>query len=101
MPQATRGNAIVTGVQGEFHQSARTLSPTCWSRRLNVRFLGTNMPHRGIIEAIEETPTALLGISATMLFNLPHVRELVRDVRESLGANAPRIIVVRPSSTRS
>jgi hypothetical protein len=28
-----------------------------------------------------------------MLFNLPHVRELVRDVRESLGANAPRIIV--------
>ena len=94
MPPATRGNAVVTGVQGEFHQvGANLVADMLEADGWNVRFLGTNMPHRGIIEAIEETPTALLGISATMLFNLPHVRELVRDVRESLGANAPRIIV--------
>ncbi|MBA3882784.1 MAG: hypothetical protein H0X73_08750 [Chthoniobacterales bacterium] len=27
-----------------------------------------------------------------MLFNLPHVRALVHEVRESLGARAPRIV---------
>ena len=94
MPAPTRGNAVVTGVQGEFHQvGANLVADMLESDGWSVRFLGTNMPHRGILAAIQETPTALLGISATMLFNLPQVRELVRDVRASLGANAPRIVV--------
>ena len=94
MPPATRGNAIITGVQGEFHQvGANLVADLLEADGWNVRFLGTNMPHRGIIAAIQEIPTALLGISTTMLFNLPHVRELVRDVRETLGALAPRIVV--------
>jgi hypothetical protein len=28
-----------------------------------------------------------------MLFNLPHVRALIGEVRESLGARAPRIVL--------
>jgi len=59
----------------------------------NVRFLGTNMPHSGILAAVKEAETDLLAISATMLFNLPHVRALVLEVREKLGARAPRIVV--------
>ncbi len=93
-PTRKRGNAIVTGVQGEYHQVggniiADMLELDGW----NVRFLGTNMPHRGIIAAVQEGETSLLGISATMLFNLPHVRTLVEEVRETMGARAPRIVV--------
>lgn len=96
LPPATqkRGNAIVTGVQGEFHQVganmvADMLEMDGWS----VRFLGTNMPHSGILAAIKDGGIDLLGISATMLFNLSHVRALVEEVRSSLGAAAPRIVV--------
>ncbi len=91
---ATRGRAIVTGVQGEFHQvGANIVADMLELDGWNVRFLGTNMPHHGILAAIEEGGTDLLGISATMLFNLPHVRALVGQVRERLGARAPRIVV--------
>ncbi len=90
----SRGNAVVTGVAGEFHQvGANMVADMLESDGWNVRFLGTNMPHRGILAAINETRTDLLGISATMLFNLPRVRALVHEVRESLGARAPRIVV--------
>ncbi len=89
-----RGNALVTGVAGEFHQvGANMVADMLESDGWNVRFLGTNMPHRGILAAIDETRTDLLGISVTMLFNLPHVRALVQEVRERLGARAPRIVV--------
>lgn len=96
LPEAahSRGNAVVTGVAGEFHQvGANIVADMLESDGWNVRFLGTNMPHRGILAAIHETRTDLLGISATMLFNLPQVRALVHEVRESLGARAPRIVV--------
>ncbi|HEX8679910.1 MAG TPA: cobalamin-dependent protein [Chthoniobacterales bacterium] len=89
-----RGKAIVTGVQGEFHQvGANIVADMLEMDGWNVRFLGTNMPHRGILAAIEEGGVDLLGISATMLFNLPQVRALVHEVREKLGAGAPRIVV--------
>lgn len=90
----SRGNALVTGVAGEFHQvGANMVADMLESDGWNVRFLGTNMPHDGILAAINETHTDLLAISATMLFNLPRVRALVHEVRESLGTRAPHIVV--------
>jgi methanogenic corrinoid protein MtbC1 len=89
-----RGHAVITGVQGEFHQvGANIVADLLEADGWSVRFLGTNMPHRDIVAAVTETPTDLFGISVTMLFNLPQVRALVLEVRDKLGSRAPRIVV--------
>ena len=90
----SRGTAVVTGVQGEFHQvGANMVADMLEADGWDVRFLGTNMPHRGIVAAVSDGKINLLGISATMLFNLPHVRALVLEIRDKLGSRAPRIVV--------
>lgn len=90
----SRGRAVVTGVQGEFHQvGANIVADMLEADGWNVQFLGTNMPHSAIVAAVSGGEIKLLGISATMLFNLPHVRALVLEVREKLGDRAPRIVV--------
>ncbi|CAA9305436.1 MAG: hypothetical protein AVDCRST_MAG77-6053 [uncultured Chloroflexi bacterium] len=91
-PQTRRGRGVVTGVQGELHQMgpnivADALEADGW----DIRFLGTNMPHDGIVRVVAEHGALVLGISATMLFNVPQVRRLIQDVRRQ--ASPPRIIV--------
>ena len=49
----------------------------------NVEFLGTDAPHSGIIDAVRTQHSDLLCISATMLFNVPNVVKLIRDLRNS------------------
>lgn len=89
-----RGKMVLAGVEGEFHQIglnmiADVLEIDGW----DVRFLGTNMPHRGIIEAVEETGADVLGISATMLFNLPKVVKIIDQVRAKFDRDQVKIIV--------
>lgn len=89
-----RGAAVITGVQHELHQvGANMIADVLESDGWDVQFLGTNMPHEGILKAVEEHQAALLGISATMLFNIPYVERLIRDVRQRFGAQVPRIVV--------
>jgi methanogenic corrinoid protein MtbC1 len=89
-----RGPAVITGVQHELHQvGANMIADVLESDGWDVQFLGTNMPHEGILKAIEEHQAALLGISATMLYNVPYVERLIRDVRHRFGAQGPRIVV--------
>ena len=52
-----------------------------------------DMPHAGILQAIEEHRPDVVGISATMLFSLPKVIRLVGDIRERFASSPPRIIV--------
>jgi methanogenic corrinoid protein MtbC1 len=59
----------------------------------DVRFLGTNMPLDDILKTAREHQADLLGISATMLFNLPQVVQLVERTRAELGSAAPRVIL--------
>jgi len=56
----------------------------------NVEFLGTDAPHTGIIDAVLAQDSDLLCISATMLFNVPNVVRLIRDLR----ARSPRLRVL-------
>jgi len=89
-----RGNAVVTGVQGELHQvGGAMVADMLEYRGWNVRFLGTNMPHEGILQAIEEHAPTMLGISATMLFNVPSVARLVEDVHKKFAQARPRIVL--------
>ena len=82
IPEASRGNALVTGVRGELHQlGANMVADVLEADGWNVRFLGTQLPHRGVLEAVDEHEPELIGISATVLFNLPAVAELIEELR--------------------
>lgn len=93
MPERWRGNAIVTGVEGELHQlGANMVADVLEAAGWNMRFLGTQLPHRGVLEAIEAHEPRLLGISTTVLSNLPAAADLVAAARRSFGSDL-RILV--------
>lgn len=93
-PERLRGRAVVTGVEGELHQiGANMVSDVLEMDGWNVRFLGTQMPHGGIVEAVSEQEAELVGVSVTMLFNLPRVADLVERLREASPDRPPRILV--------
>jgi MerR family transcriptional regulator, light-induced transcriptional regulator len=84
-PSIPPRQAIVTGVAGELHQiGANMVADVLEDAGWNVQFLGTNAPHSGIVEAVLAQDSDLLCISATMLFNVPHVVGLIRDLRARL-----------------
>ena len=88
-----RGRAVITGVQGELHQVgsnmvADMLEVDGW----DVHFLGTNIPHDGIVQAVVAHRPDFLGVSCTMLFNLPSVVTLVAAVRARVSP-APRLLL--------
>ncbi len=81
-----RGNVVLTGVAGELHQvGANMVADILDAQGFDVHFLGTNVPHSGILDEIEKHHADVLGISATMLFNIPQVVQLVADVRTRFG----------------
>ncbi len=90
----TRGTALVTGVEGELHQvGANLVADALELDGWKVRFVGTNLPHDGIVEAALEMKADLIGISATMLFNVNPVARLVENVRRISASKVPRILV--------
>jgi len=81
-PTGPQRQAIVTGVAGEFHQiGANMVADVLESDGWNVEFLGTDAPHSGIVDAVRAQNSDLLCISATMLFNVPQVVRLIRELR--------------------
>jgi len=90
----TRGRAVIAGVQGELHQvGAHMVADALDADGWDTRFLGTNMPHSGIVQAAEEHHADVLGISVTMLANVSQAARLIGEARDRLGTQAPRIIV--------
>jgi MerR family transcriptional regulator, light-induced transcriptional regulator len=84
--QPPKGRMVITGVEGEQHQvGPNMVADVLESAGWDVRFLGTNAPAAGVLQAVEEHRADVLGISATMLFNLPSVRRLIADVRALPG----------------
>ena len=90
-PSAPLRQAIVTGVAGELHQiGANMVADVLENAGWNVEFLGTDAPHTGVVDAVLAQNSDLLCISATMLFNVPNVVRLIRDLR----ARSPRLRVL-------
>jgi methanogenic corrinoid protein MtbC1 len=86
--QPPRGRMVITGVEGEQHQvGPNIVADVLESAGWDVRFLGTNTPPAGVLQVIEEHRADVLGISATMLFNLPAVRRLIAEARAVPGRN--------------
>ncbi|CAN5918599.1 hypothetical protein BH11GEM2_BH11GEM2_34530 [soil metagenome] len=89
-----RGNALITGVEGELHQvGANLVADALEMDGWTVRFLGTNMPHEAIVAAATEMQADLIGISATMLYNVDAVARLLDSVRTMRGGTVPRVLV--------
>jgi methanogenic corrinoid protein MtbC1 len=96
-----RGRMVITGVQGELHQvGAHMVADMLETDGWDVRFLGTNLPSAGVLQALDEHSADVLGISTTMLFNLPHVRRLIDDAR-ARSADRPLRIVLGGGAFRS
>lgn len=94
LSSAMKGKAVITGVEGEMHQvGANMVADVMEADGWDVRFLGVNAPHAGILEAVEEHGADVLGVSATMLFNVPAVVRLIDSVRGRFGEQSPKIIV--------
>ncbi|MDQ3368815.1 MAG: cobalamin-dependent protein [Myxococcota bacterium] len=77
-----RGSVLLAGVEGELHGlpaqfAADLLELDGWE----VKFIGTNTPDRGILDAVARHSPAVLGISTTMTFNLPRMIALAKAAR--------------------
>lgn len=88
-----RGTMVITGLPGELHSVGATMVADALEMRgWNVHWLGTNLPHRAILDVIRERQPDCVGISATMLFSLSAVRMLISSVRQEWGLSK-RIVV--------
>lgn len=93
VPPPVRGNALITGVQGELHQiGANMVADVLEADGWRMRFLGTQMPHGGVLDAIEEHRPKLLGISATVLSSLPAVADLIDAARRGYGSGVAILV---------
>lgn len=88
-----RGNLVMTGIDGEYHNiGAMMVADMLETCGWNVRFLGTNLPARSIVDAVVEHEATWLGISVTMIFNIQAARRLIAEVRARCGP-AVRVVV--------
>jgi methanogenic corrinoid protein MtbC1 len=80
----SRGVAVIAGVEGEQHQvGINLISDALEADGWDVIFLGANTPTSAILQTIETHRPALLGVSVTMLFNVPRLVQLVEKVRQA------------------
>jgi methanogenic corrinoid protein MtbC1 len=79
---AAKGRIVLTGVEGELHSvGAVMVGDLLETSGFHVRFLGTNLPTASILGVIRDAAPSHVGISATMLFNIGAVRQLIHAVR--------------------
>jgi MerR family transcriptional regulator, light-induced transcriptional regulator len=91
---AIKGRIVVTGVQGELHHvGANIVADVLEANGWDVRFLGTNLPHAGILRVIEEHGADIVGISVTVLSNIPQLISLVEATDRAFGRDHVRIMV--------
>ena len=73
---------VIACVEGELHDlPARLVSDLLEIHGFDVRFLGANVPHDDLAAMVREERPALIGLSVTMSFNIPSLREAVSRVR--------------------
>ncbi len=93
-PEKVLGRFVLTGVEGELHQvGGHMVSDALESDGWDVKFLGANVPAADVLTAIADFHPDVLGISCTLLANLPKVSFLIGAVRKTFQASAPRIVV--------
>lgn len=91
---SVNGKAVITGVEGEFHQiGAYMVADVLEFNGWDVRFLGVNVPHKTILQMIEKHEPQIVGISATMIVNVPAVQRLIQDIKSLNPESSLRILI--------
>jgi methanogenic corrinoid protein MtbC1 len=73
---------LVACVQGELHElGARMGADFLEMAGFDVHFLGADVAHASLVEAVERDEPDLLGLSATMPFHWPSLEKAVSEVR--------------------
>lgn len=93
-PDGCHGKMVLTGVEEELHHvGANMVADVLEAHGWDVHFLGTNLPHQGILQMVREHQPDWVGISATTLLSLPQVSRLIGEIRAAFPDSAPRIVV--------
>jgi methanogenic corrinoid protein MtbC1 len=88
----TKGRVVLTGVEGELHSvGAVMVADLLETAGFEVRFLGTNLPSASILGVVRDFAPSHVAVSATMLFNIAAVRQLILSVRSEF--DGVRIVV--------
>jgi methanogenic corrinoid protein MtbC1 len=84
---------LATSVSTELHElGIRMVADMFELEGWDTYYLGANTPPKSIIKAIEEFQPQLVAISATMIFNLKHMRELIETIKH-MGNRVFKIMV--------
>jgi methanogenic corrinoid protein MtbC1 len=59
----------------------------------NVMYLGANTPQDELLKLLRKNTPRILGISVTMPFNLPYVKEIITRLGAEKGLQEVRIMV--------
>lgn len=87
-----RGTIVAACVSGELHEiGARMLCDLLEMEGWNTIYLGANVPAGGIVDVLRDNRSAILAVSASMIFHIPAVREVIAAVR--LATPETRILV--------
>ncbi len=77
-----KGVLVVTCVGNELHEmGARMVADFLELDGWDVSYLGSNTPHRDVVSLVKERKAKAVLVSATMGFNVRHVRDLVAMIR--------------------
>jgi methanogenic corrinoid protein MtbC1 len=87
-----RGTIVAACVSGELHEiGARMLCDLLEMEGWNTIYLGANVPAAGVVDVLRDNHSNILAVSASMIFHIPAVREVITAVR--LASPATRILV--------
>jgi methanogenic corrinoid protein MtbC1 len=83
-PAQNRGRVVIAAVQGEHHQVGSLLvSDALEADGWDVTFLGASTPCESIVKMVGTYRPHVLGLSVSMLFNLPALVQTVQMIRDS------------------
>jgi methanogenic corrinoid protein MtbC1 len=94
LPTGVANRALLGCVQGNHHVVGLTMVCDAFqSAGWLVKSLGANAPTALIVDAAAEWRPDIVGLSATLVQQLPRVKEVIVSLRERFPRNPPSVIV--------
>lgn len=85
---------VATCVSGELHEiGLRMVSDFFEMEGWDTYYIGANAPTQSIIEAIHEHNANLVGLSATMYFNVSKIKEIISSIQNENFNQSVKILV--------
>ena len=86
------GRVVITTPRGERHQvGAQMICDVLDADGWTVHFVGSDVPHEGVLQAVRDLKPDVVGLSAATLLSLDDLRDLVALLRAL--PDRPRIVV--------